>query len=252
MSGKYERKSKKKSAGGKVILALILLLLLAAAAVAVWLLPDFASNEGPVAAMPTEENTEMISSEEYTSEPLMVLQRGLQILEIGSYSGAFVEDGTRDEVSDVLMIVVENASDEWIQYAEITLVGEGVEANFTLSTLYPGDRVVLLEQNRMPSSDEFTSAYAESVAVFAETPSAQSDKVQIQLLDGGLNIINVSGEDIDGEIVIYFKNYVDGAYLGGITYLGRIEGGLKTGEIRQVMSTNVTATETVVVFVTIA
>ena len=41
-----------------------------------------------------------------------------------------------------------------------------------------------------------------------------------------------------GDIYIYYKNFSGGIYYGGITYRVKIEGGLKSGEIRQLMSTH--------------
>ena len=51
--------------------------------------------------------------------------------------------------------------------------------------------------------------------------------------------------------MIYFKDCIDGIYYGGITYRGRIEGGLKKGELRQVMTDNFSESDTEVMFITI-
>ena len=61
----------------------------------------------------------------------------------------------------------------------------------------------------------------------------------------------ISEEDIDGRIVIYFKNYAQEQYVGGITYSGTIQSGLKAGEIKQIMSSHFSASDTKVVFITI-
>ena len=152
------------------------------------------------------------------------------------------------------MIQVENRAELPLQYAEITLTSEEGESLFKLSTLNPGEKVMVLEANgkEFDKKEEFTQAVSENVAFFETTLNTCEDIFQIQGLDGGLNIKNISGEDVRDEIVIYFKDFKDGELMGGITYRGRIENGLRAGEIQQMMSENFTQDHTKVMFVTIA
>lgn len=126
-------------------------------------------------------------------------------------------------------------------------------ALFKLSTLNPGETVMVLESNRKSYDEdvEYTTATAQNVVFFTEELTTYEDKLQIQPLDGGFNITNISEEDITGEIMVYFKDYVDNMLYGGITYRGRIEGGLKSGEIRQIMTDNFSESNTKVMFITI-
>ena len=121
------------------------------------------------------------------------------------------------------------------------------------TALMPGETMMVLEMNRETFREdvEYTSVKAENLAYFQYEPSLHEDKLQIQPLDGGFNIRNVSDEDITGKIVIYFKSYSDGRYVGGITYSGTIQNGMKAGEIRQIMSENFTADGTRVVLINI-
>ena len=80
--------------------------------------------------------------------------------------------------------------------------------------------------------------------------SIHADVLKLQGLDGALNITNISGEDITGDIVIYYKNSSSDMYYGGITYRVRLEGGLKDGEIRQIMSDHYSTSGSEVLFVT--
>lgn len=169
-----------------------------------------------------------------------------------SYTGAFMEDRTDEVVADVLGIRVTNAGEEYIQTMDIALTNGDVTAEFSLSTLFPGQTVVVLEKNRMPYSTahEFTAAKTSSVAFFDSDPGMAEDKIQIQCLDGVINISNISGEDITGDILVYYKNYINGIYYGGITYRLRVEGGLKAGEIRQGSAAHFNTSNSVVVFAT--
>lgn len=182
----------------------------------------------------------------------MDLSHGISITNLGSYTGLYMEDGTDEIVSGIMMIQVTNTGDENIEYAEITL-GLGEErAHFQLSTLPVGATVILLETNRMPydATAEITEAVAENVAVFQKELSVCADQIQLQVLEGMVNVKNISGEDIKGDIMIYYKNYTSGIYYGGITYMIRISGGLKANEIRQSVAAHISPSTSSVMFVT--
>ena len=178
---------------------------------------------------------------------------GLFITDVGKYTGIYMEDGTNETVSGVLMIVVTNNGQEAIQYAKINLPVNDETAVFTLSTLPAGQSVVLLEQSRMQWSvgENYTGATLENLAVFSQPLSLCEDQLKLQILDGAVNVTNISGKDIAGDIVIYYKNSAADLYYGGITYRVRIEGGLKAGEIRQIMASHFSDTGSKIMFVTI-
>lgn len=264
MRGKFEKKKKKKSRGPwwlVILLTLVLGLLIALCAV----LDD--EQEGAHETQPANtvattapvETTENVTEPSYTFEQEVEgvtsfsLDRGLEITRYGKYIGVYMEDGTDEFVTNVMMIVVENTGEDAIQYAAITLSGPSGDASFTLTTLMPGQSVVVLEAGRKPYSDTdiYTQAKAENVAIFPEMPSLLEDQFQIQPLEGGFNITNISGADINGEIVIYFKDFAGDMYYGGITYACRIAEGLKDREVRQIMSANFTESSSRVVFIKI-
>lgn len=201
---------------------------------------------GPV----TSDETESTAAE--TEDGLFNLGSGIRITKLLPYTGAFMEDRTDEVVSDVLAIQVTNTGDKYIQTMDITLTAGDTVAVFSLSTLMPGDTMIVLEKNRMAYSTapEFTEASTSTVAMFSEPPTYCEDKVKIQCLDGVINVTNISGADITGDIFIYYKNNIGGVYYGGITYRLRIEGGLKAGEIRQGSAAHFNASNSTVVFVT--
>lgn len=184
----------------------------------------------------------------------VVLDRGLQINGIGAYTGAYVEDGSNEFVSGVLMLRVTNNGTEAVQYAEFTIPIGDSEAKFSLSTLPVGATAILLEQNRMLWNEQtvYPAPEMSLVAMFNAPLSLQEDQLKIQALDGGLNVTNISGQDIDGDIVIYYKNAQQGIFYGGITYRVCLQGGMKADEIKQIMSDHFSATGSEVVFITIS
>lgn len=190
---------------------------------------------------------------EEVEEATVSLGHGLSITDVGKYTGIYMEDGTDEIVSGVLMIVVTNSGQEAIQYAKITLPVSGGEAVFTLSTLPAGQSVVLLEQNRLQwsASEDYASAVMENLAVFSEPLSLCEDRLKLQILNGAINVTNISGADITGDIAIYYKNSAADLYYGGITYRVSIAGGMKAGEIKQIMASHFSDTGSAIMFVTI-
>lgn len=182
----------------------------------------------------------------------MNLGDGIFITGIGSYSGAYMEDGSNETVSGILMLTVENRSEKTLRYGEIRLSGKGTTANFSVSTLPPQGSAVLLELNRQKyvSEGEFSYYALENKIFFDGALSLCEDRIQIGCLDGKLNITNISGKDMEGDVVIYYKNYIDGIYYGGITYRTSVSGGLLSGEIRQVSASHCSAAGSAVMFVT--
>lgn len=268
MSGKFSQSKAKKKTPKLLLIALVLSAALLALVLGMTLLtgnretpaaedlPETRQTPGTV-SVPQEQEAAASAQETQTAEqPIReyVFDSVLRMDSIGSYTGLYMEDGSDDVVSGILCITVTNIGDQALQYAEITLSGPAGEAAFKLSTLKPGESAVVLEANRKPyaKTDVYTAAESNNVAFFQEELSLQEDKLQIQPLDGGFNITNISGQDIAGEITVYFKDSAAGKYYGGITYRGRIQGGMKAGEIRQIISENFSASGTSVVFVTIA
>lgn len=201
----------------------------------------------------TEPATRPTESATVPTEPQGVdLGSGIVITDYIRYSGPFLEDRTDEAVSDVLAIRVTNTGEEYIQTMDIVLSDGETKARFSLSTLFPGETVIVPEANRMPFTDvpEFTKAATESVALFDGHPGMCADRIAIQCLDGVMNITNISGEDITEDIFVYYKNYIDGVYCGGITYRLRLTGGLKAGEIRQGSAAHFDRENSRIVFVT--
>lgn len=196
---------------------------------------------------------EVTAAVEEMEDTEVYLDRHLKIVNVGSYVGAYMEDGSDEIVSDILMLIVTNFSNKDIQYAEITLPTENGDAKFSVSTLPAGESTVLLELNRMEYSGKevATNAVVENVAIFAEPLLLQEEALKLQVMDGALNVTNISGADIDSDIVIYYKNAASDLYYGGITYRVRLEGGMKAEEIKQITAKHFSDSGSKIMFVTI-
>lgn len=164
------------------------------------------------------------------------LEDGLTITDIGKYAGIFIEDGTDEPVSNILMIQLQNNSQEDLYLATITMILDGKTASFQVTNLPASEQVVLLEQTKMEYASCIPSDIKTENVVFTDKFSMHEDVVRVTALSGVINVENISGTDITDDVFVYYKNYAGGVYLGGITYRIRISGGLKAGEIRQLMA----------------
>ena len=253
MSGKYihkKAKSKKKTAKLVLIPAILVCLLIVAA------LLLMKNREDVPESAETVRNTDEVQIIRPTEPSRTTQKEDLEILDIGAYTGIYMEDGTDEIVSDVLMMKVKNNSADTVEYARFCLDVNGETAEFTVSALKPDATVVLLEKNRMPYSKDVDYAAVkpdcDNLAVMQHPLSLHEDKLSIQVLDGGVNVTNISDEDITGRVAIYYKNKAAGIYYGGITYRIILENGLKAGEIRQMMASHISDTGSEILFVTIA
>jgi hypothetical protein len=164
-----------------------------------------------------------------------------------------MEDGSDEVVSGILMIVVSNTTDTTLQYGKISLKAGETDAIFELTTLPAGKSAVLLEKSRLAYDKTilYTDAKAENTAYFQQEPSLMADTVKLQFLDGVINVTNISDKDIDGEIVIYYKNAASDLFYGGITYRSRVAGGLKAGQTQQIAGAHASKTGSAAMFVQI-
>lgn len=270
MSAKYSNKKRKKNNRKDRLLltaiGVLSVILVALLAVAFWLKSQ-PLEPGPSTTAGTEQATGQAQSQnqttafeaEVTTAPtrpeeqnVFDLGSGVKITGFISYTGAFMEDRTDEVVTDVLAIQITNSGEEYIQTMDVTLTADETQAQFSLSTLFPGETVIVLEKNRMAYSTapKFDQAQTSAVALFDKHPGMCQEKLEIQCLNGVINVKNISGEDITEDILIYYKNYVSGIYYGGITYRIRITGGLKADEIRQGTAAHYNPDNSTVVFVT--
>ena len=205
---------------------------------------------------PAENNKEEEKKSETAAPLLWDLGNRLCVTNIGSYTGIYVEDGSDEEVSDILMLKLENRGEEPVEYAVLQMQINDEIAEFTVSALMPGAEVILLERNRMEfdSSFDYTKTPISCVnyAKYLNALELHKDQLNIQLLDGAVNVTNISDTDISGNITIYYKNKDNGVYLGGIAYRISIEGGIGAGEISQKMASHISAVDSDILFVTIS
>lgn len=234
-----KKKTQNKGSGGRVVLLIILTLLLA---VLVWLASLMGQREVPTLEQTggpdrsgTETTADTTGSQAMIPEPAepqpIELSDGLVIHYISSYAGIYMEDGTDEPVADVMMIVLENTSEQDLQLARISIEYSGFTAEFEVTNIPAGEKVVALEKNRhSEASGDYLSIQTKNVVFFPEPMGMEEERIQIKGLNGTLEVTNISAEDITGDIYIYYKNSATDLLYGGITYRVSVKGGLKAGE----------------------
>lgn len=149
----------------------------------------------------------------------IVVAEGLQITAMGDYAGLYLEDGSNEVVSSVMMMVLENTSDMDLQLARIKVVYADYIAEFEVTNLPSGEKITLLEKNRRQFTDENPlKFYAENIVFFEQQMDTMEDIFEIVPGEGFVEIKNKSDEDIDGTTMIYYKNMAGDTLYGGITY----------------------------------
>lgn len=163
---------------------------------------------------------------------------GLQVLCAGSYSGAFLEDGTDEQVTDILAIIVRNNGSSLVEYGKIELpLSDKRTATFIFSGLPVGASILIQESSRMQLGEaRDKSAFVLSECALPGTIVLDfGNDFEIYTDDGVLNIRNISGSDITSDVSVFYKNFEYGLFMGGITYRARFTGGVKADDIVQAL-----------------
>lgn len=174
---------------------------------------------------------------EETAPNYPYLGDGLEIDYMGAYAGIFMEDGTDEIVSNMMMMILKNTGEKDLQLARINLHYADFVANFEVTNLPAGESVVLLERNRHEYvNQDILSAEALDLVYFSEPMSLLEDKVSLSGGDGYIEVTNITDTDITGECFVYYKNSASDLLYGGITYRARLSDGIRAGETLRVLT----------------
>lgn len=143
----------------------------------------------------------------------------LYCLEFTSYSGPFVEDGTNEQVENILAVLLENRSNEYLELATVTYDVDGETAQFVASGLPPSERAWVLETNRMPAKADSEYEFLDCQSTFRDDALFTTDKLEVEVEGNTLMLRNISKDTINNPCVYYKNLNSDGNYLGGITYM---------------------------------
>ena len=185
------------------------------------------------------------------SQEEIQLEETLKVVQIGRYTGIYMEDGSDEILSGIMMIQVENTSEQDLQLARIEIAYADVTAQFEVTNLPAGKSAVLLEKNRLALPEgEYQSVAIKNMLYFDQAMSLEAERLEITGGTGYLDVTNISGEDISGVIYIYYKNSASDLYYGGITYRAKIDGGIEAGATMRVLTNHYSPDTCAIVMVT--
>lgn len=164
--------------------------------------------------------------------PYTIPGSSLEIQNIRSFSGQYLEDGSDENVENIAVAILKNNGSSPIEYADIQLFCGNTLYNFKASDLPAGSIVVAQEANRTAYAD---GTYSNCTANIAPIDAFEiSGQVSVSETESSLVIKNMTDKDIPC-VRVFYKLYLseESAYIGGITYTAKITD-LKAGSERSV------------------
>ena len=167
-------------------------------------------------------NGDKVSSNYNTPDASLTIQR------INGYSGMFIEDGSDKEVKNVAAIQVKNTSKQVVEYAQIELYNGDKKLVFEVSTLPANSSAVVMEKSKTTFDSSKNVTYGKSTVAYTDKLEKSSD-IKYKVLDNnGIEVTNKSKKDIAWVRVFYKYKSEEGYYVGGITYVAKVNN-LKAG-----------------------
>lgn len=156
------------------------------------------------------------------SLPWQIENTPLIIQAITGYEGAYIEDGSDEEVVDVAALVLYNTGSAMLSQARVIVYTQQGELEFYLTNLPEKSGILVLETHRRPWQPQALLSCQASYTTAPED-SAHSG-LRIRQLEGRtLELANMTDEIIDNATLIH-KGWSGeiGCYIGGITYQTRL------------------------------
>ena len=159
------------------------------------------------------QNFESVVAEFKSAQIGVTVDNWLKIIEIDEYYGR-------------LAVIAENVSDRDVEYALLTVKTKNKTLTFNVSVLLRGTKAVLLCNEDVGSNPDevYTAWQTENKIIFENSPVMNSDKFEINVFDGSISLRNISGEDMNSDIYIYYKDKKDDLVNGSVTYKLRVDG----------------------------
>ncbi len=151
--------------------------------------------------------------------PISIPGTPLIVQELAVYEGAFVEDGGDREIANAAALVVENSSRQMLEYAEVEIWQGQRCLCFKAECIPPGASVLMIERN----GTAYDSAPCTACRGWVQGADDEQASGLALKTEGayGLRVTNL-GQSPQEDIIICYKTWRDGMYIGGIAYKVRI------------------------------
>lgn len=210
-----------------LVIVLIVLLVIAAAIIAIFC-GKHGKNDEEVANV-DHTVTERLTEGDIETDASV---SGISVVSVDTISGMYVEDGSDEVLNDILTVTFKNDADVALQYAKLVLTVGDEDYRFEISTVPAGESVRAMEMNRklLVSGEGDITLNQENIVWLNDALSLHDDVISITQRDNTLILKNISAETIAAPIYVMYKNYVDGVYVGGITYRASTQENLEPGK----------------------
>lgn len=155
--------------------------------------------------------------------PFRITDTELTALNFAYYDGPFMEDGSADEVSSVVALVLRNDGENMVESAHISMECDSGTISFRFTDLPSKATILIPELERSRQKPAQVYSCSAQTAQLAE-PFSLAHALRIEEADSTtLKICNTSREMI-GELGVYYKTYDfhSDMYIGGKTYRATI------------------------------
>lgn len=179
------------------------------------------STDGTAATNPSSDTA--LSENIASNFPYQIPGSNLVVENAASYDGLFIEDGSDESISGVTVLLLRNAGNTGIEYAEVSIERDGIPLQFIVSDLPAGGTVVVQEKNKTLYQE---GNWTTCTAKVAEVPEFEMSEDRVRVEETGeqtLTITNLTDETIPS-VRIFYKFYLadEDTYVGGITYTVQI------------------------------
>lgn len=132
---------------------------------------------------------------------------GVEVSDMFSYSGSFVEDGSGRQVSGIAAVRVRNNSSKAYQLLSLSFATDGGDIVFDVTALLPGAEMSVLSKEAVPYNADLLVSNVTAIKSleFTETPSLNSDIFELSASGGVLGVKNISGKQV-GNVYVYYKS----------------------------------------------
>ena len=179
-----------------------------------------------------ETQTQAPALPSYAADGTYDLGEGLFITGLFAYSGVYPEDGGDATCEGIAALRLENRSDVHYEYLTVTVDTAGGSYAFSVSTLFAGATVTVLDKNKTVCADtQIRAAAVGAKAAFLQPPTVHLDTLSISYTDGFITVKNLTDRTLS-DVYVYYKSVDENGYFGGITYRAAI-GELAAGAAMQ-------------------
>lgn len=152
-----------------------------------------------------------------------------------SYEGPFLEDGSNQEVVNVMALMLYNSGDAGVEQTKVVLKRDIMEFVFEADMIPPGARVLVLEKERaLYGYKNFTSCYGWQTINNCGWKNWPITIREISI--GALEISNRTDETYN-QLQIYYKTQLEGVLVGGVTFVHTVKA-LDPGQTIQIYPKN--------------